>query len=188
MYPFISIIYCSHWQIYPYVYIWRIYAYIWRKRHTSHTQERERGLSGVTLHGDLCFSQSHSLSGKILSARYGIPPLSLVREFPKTPQKNTAFAIALDYLTKLDKTLLLKVQHTLFIGHEGINLGASTLLVIFHSTGKCQAGCWGQGSQQQSHLGVNHVSCNNDWPDKTWPCVQWWRKCYECHQLVSGLV
>lgn len=44
---------------------------------------------------------------------------------PKDTPKNAAFAIALGYLTKLDKTLLLKVQHTLFIGHEEIKLGST---------------------------------------------------------------
>lgn len=69
--------------------------------------------------------RSHSLSNKMPSARCERSPSKLIREFPETPKRIQAFAIALGYLKTLDKTLLLKTQHTLLIGHEKKQTGVS---------------------------------------------------------------
>lgn len=65
-----------------------IYAFIWRKTYITHMRERFKWSHLESPYMETNVSlRSHSLSGKILSARCGIPPPSLVREFPKTPQR-----------------------------------------------------------------------------------------------------
>lgn len=79
------------------------------------------------------------------------------------------------------RILLLRIPHTLVIGHGGImatDQKASSLWTSFHGTRMWYAGRWGE-RRQQLYTAVNPGDYNNNWHDKRHQWTQWMHDCYE---------